>query len=185
MPTRVNTAKPLRRQGQNPERARVDWFIQQALALPARDRNRLRNALRVYDVLEPVTATPHETPADTAGDYLLAGIRFELRRRRLLSKDGQIRTRLLTATFHQEFAEVRALLKERLPNVTTDDLEQFGRLAAEALAAYLESWSKMTVSDRTLTQQVGEIPAAIDRAYPGYLKSGLLCLLIQRERIDA
>ena len=147
------------------------------------DLTKVRNKTRV--LLSLSGSSSDVSSYDFDEDYLADGIVRELQQRRLISQNATRESLKYHLKEFPEYArasiEVRALFDTHLPpNLAYNEKSAFGWIVAEALAAYLESWSKpKQVSDWTLMRYISEAPAALDRAYPGYLKSGMLFMLIR------
>lgn len=110
-----------------------------------------------------------------AEDWLLSGIETELRRRALWS-NGPLPTKLLPRSWAGRSNAVRELLlwkiKRQVPLRAAEKLA-LGQVAARALAEYLSRGS-VPLGPRVMVERIESVPAAIESAFPGYLKAGLL-----------
>lgn len=120
----------------------------------------------------------HKTEPDSVEDedWLLTGILTELRRRGLDSRSFRIKRASSYASFQTQSENVRELLLTAAPGLTAVQRRALGEVAAYELASYL-SWTD--VSRETMLTYVARIPEAIDRAYPGYMASQLLGLVVR------
>lgn len=60
------------------------------------------------------------------------------------------------------------------------ELETFGRIAADCLCDYLDGWGE--ISFQGLCRATRHIPTALNEAFPGYLRAGMLGFLLRTRR---
>ncbi len=106
-------------------------------------------------------------------DYLLEGIYHALNAEGLISRDHRMHKRHIPPGFEKHSHEVRVLLESHLAQLKPVERAALGQLAGKCLVKYLKSKGK-GVNLQSMLFEVYRIPAAIDRSYPGYLRSGLL-----------
>ncbi len=106
-------------------------------------------------------------------DYILEGIYHALHAEGLISRDHRMHKRHIPPGFEKHSQEVRALLESCVGQLRPVERAALGQLAGRCLAKYLKSKGK-EVTLQSMMFEVYRIPAAIDRAYPDYLRSGLL-----------
>lgn len=114
--------------------------------------------------------------APVEGDYLLAGIEGELRRRGLLAPEERIRSQKISPDYRRKSVAIRALLESRIELTRGDARAALGALTARALADYMEVMHQ-PVTERQLLLHIHLAADALDRSYPGYLAAGLLPLV--------
>ena len=113
-------------------------------------------------------------------DWLLHGINAELRRRGLDNRDSfRVKKDSSFASFNTQSEQARELLLLAAPGLTAIQRRALGEIAAKALADWLSTWQNYSINRETLMRNVGKIPEAIDRAYPTYIETGLLGLIIK------
>lgn len=114
-------------------------------------------------------------------DWLLIGIRTELSRRGLESRDTfRLKKPSSFASYQTQSETVRSLLLSAAPDLTAVQRRALGEIAAKALADFLTSWQKPpTISREALLRRVSRVPEALDWAYPGYMAAGLLGVVVR------
>lgn len=124
-------------------------------------------------------------------DWLLIGI-FEVLRARgkghTIPPGFTVKKSRSYHGFDTQADRVRQVLDEAVPNMTMTEQRGIGVLCARALADYIESWTKSDGSKHEIDldkmlHNVGKIPNAVDFAYPGYLSSGMLGMLVRRKSV--
>ena len=134
--------------------------------------------LRGHSVNGAVAA--RRDPPD-AKDWLLEGLYSELKTNGF---DGMLPpyNKVPTITGYDDYvvfsAGLRAEFEKRVPNMTRLQKLQLGRVLARAYARELSQFPG--VSLRAMLQQIDRLPDAVERSFPGYLRSGVLALLIHR-----
>jgi hypothetical protein len=115
-------------------------------------------------------------------DWILLGIMHELSRRGLEGDRSTFRIRNSSsyAGYSTRVVAVRTLLEEALPDFNQLEFRLLGQVAAKALAEYI-SWRKEGIRIKTMLSSVGDIPSALDKAFPGYLEAGLLGATIRHQ----
>lgn len=108
-------------------------------------------------------------------DWLLLGILSELRFRGLDKGSFQLKNHSSHASFNTQSEKVRELLLEAAPGLSAVQRRALGQVAAQALASYL-TWTN--VNRDNMLRYVSRVPEAVDEAYPGYLESRLLHLVV-------
>jgi hypothetical protein len=119
-------------------------------------------------------------------DWILEGIKTELDRRGLLSPTDafRIKNSRSFAGFQTKSEKVRWLLEQAAPELSLIERKYLGEIAAQTLARYIESWypkpgeEKVMVSLYTMLRFVDYIPRAIETAFPGYMASRVLGIII-------
>lgn len=141
--------------------------------LTQEELNQLRLRLNAFLTIENGAASTTACIVDD--DWLLSGIVAELRRRALWS-NGHFPARLLPSGWAQRSAAVRALLLgkvARQSSLRAAEKLALGQVAGRALAEYV-SRGGVPLGPRILLSRVDQVPAAIESAFPGYLRAGLL-----------
>lgn len=119
-------------------------------------------------------------------DYLLNGIIEELKSRGLIAQSVRPSSKhvkqQLPSNYRETSAEVRAVFDRYLPkNLRPVERLAFGKIVAETLADYMLSWSNpVQPSLKTLASCIRHAPAALDSAFPDYLRFGWLFMIIKR-----
>lgn len=108
-------------------------------------------------------------------DWLLLGILSELRYRGLDKGSFQLKNHSSHASFNSQSEKVRELLLEAAPGLTPVERRVLGQVAAAALAKYI-SWTD--VNRDNMLRYVSHVPEAVDVAFPGYMESRLLHLVV-------
>lgn len=112
-------------------------------------------------------------------DYILEGIKFELRKRGLIKTNGFIPKQYWPKNYEQSVKELQSLLEGQFPYPPEQAiLNLLGRLCAEALAVYLEP--VIPISSSALMSNIHKVPTALDQMLPGYLQAGLLFVVLDR-----
>lgn len=116
-------------------------------------------------------------------DWLLTGILSELSRRGLVYRSrGGPDVRRLAPNYEIDSSIVRDQLKQLLrvsiPQPKQVELLKLGSVSARALADYLEPVT--AVGLKVLLNNAGKTLEALDRSFPGYLRSGMIYCLVQQ-----
>lgn len=109
-------------------------------------------------------------------DWLLEGLALELKRRGLGSGNLVKVLRLqLPKNYAETSIEMQGFLRRGCPQKEFTRAEKLalGALAGYVLAEYLLA-AKVPVGPRTLVTNVGKIPQALEKSFPGYWSSRLL-----------
>lgn len=126
------------------------------------DLEKVRHRVQLLSGSSPTIANTRENQED----WLLMGFGHELRRRGLLA--GKIWTNLLPKSWEEKSSPVREfLIKGTSQKLTTTERISLAQLSADSLAEYLTRAS-VTVSPKTLFNNVEKVPLALDHAFPGY-----------------
>lgn len=110
---------------------------------------------------------------ENGDDYLMEGIYAALRREGLLSPGRRVPQRSIPPGYAQKSADVRVMLESRLDKLSRQDKVALGQLCGEALLKNMKRIGCPLTPSAAL-DRVHRIPLALDDAYPGYLKAGLL-----------
>ena len=153
-----------------------DVSLSQVLELlPQLDAEQLEEVRNHLNALESLTAAP-----STENDWLLQGVVAELRDRGL----GETVPERLRLTNRRQYhgyidksARVRKFLEENLPGLTRMERSQLGRLAASCLAEFIAKFR--TVSLAGMLQSIDLVPAAVEEAFPDYVRTGSLPALFR------
>ena len=122
--------------------------------------------------------SPRATIVDE--DWLLTGVLSELRYRGLTDLTTfKIKNSTSFAGFQTRSENVRRVLLEGAPGLNAVERRALGELAAKWLAASLAEWTE--VSLHSMLEKIGNIPAVIDAAFPGYMAERMLGIVIRRE----
>lgn len=120
-------------------------------------------------------------------DWILDGILTVLQERGLgetIPPHFAIRKTKSFSGYETQADRVRRLLDNAMPDMSLTEHKLMGILAARSLADYISSWSEDNneVTLARLLQHVSQIPTALNRAFPGYIESGVLTFLLRRQR---
>lgn len=149
-----------------------------------------RNKLKMLIARHPGTAVQKTAVSvnEFRNDWLLQGILDELRRRGHRHKiQNYAEVRKLCDTFEMDSTAVRRELEHQLARHVSDprfdQLLTLGFVSAQALARYIASWDKgPPVALKPMLQLVNRTLEAIERSFPNYLASGMIYVLVQRNR---
>jgi hypothetical protein len=133
--------------------------------LTANDRAKVQAALNTLGI-------KHEPVVD---DWLLEGIEWELKRRKLLGQRGTLKHHPLYANYRKKAGAVREVLLQSMPNATRQERHNLGALAGSAYCKGLEDYG---LYPKTLLSGIDRLPAIFDNAFPGYLHNGGVRFLI-------
>lgn len=122
-------------------------------------------------------ASPLPKPTDD-NDYLLTGIRYELRRRGLIGPDQQVPPASFPKGYTATSYSVRQNLESHVRPLKGPEQTALGRFAVRCLAEWMEL-RNIHVSPKSMLLNIGNVPTAIDYAYPGYIPSGLLSFCLK------
>lgn len=117
-------------------------------------------------------------------DWILDGILHELRRRGLgetIPGEFYIRNKQSFAGYAERAERIRTLFETSnrmywLTSTTATKIS-FGRMCAQLLAKKVDEFAPISLD--TMLRNVGLIPEAFENAYPGYISSELLPMLIK------
>ncbi len=125
------------------------------------------------------------TPADDKvvieNDWLLDGIYHSLRDLGLGAtlippKDLPSKTYL---RYQRTSKKVRSALESRItPTMRPAEKLALGRIIGSAYIAYVREWLQSTAIEKLL-DHIGRVPDALDAAFPSYLETGMLGVLIR------
>ena len=121
-----------------------------------------------------------DVPTD---DWLLEGILEELRRRRLGSTiPPQFRIKNLRSfsSYSPKAERVKTFISENYPKLSVLEKKALGLILGRCLARSLESWADISLD--TMLRNVDKVPEALDKSFPGYLRGGLLPVLLKSQR---
>jgi hypothetical protein len=130
------------------------------------------------------------TKARTVGDddWLLAGIASELSDRGLLPKEGGYGKLLRLPSYPvykntspQVLDQLEPFLRLREKPWPRPRLFALGKLFAYLLARYI---SYYPVEPDRMLKNIGRLIVALEASFPGYLASGLIPILLERERVN-
>ena len=116
-------------------------------------------------------------------DWVLHGIMTVAQERgvgHMIPPNFRVRKNRSFASYETQADRVRVLLSDAIPKMTVTEQRGLGVLAARALADHISGWSPITFD--ALMRNVAKIPEAIDWAYPGYIESGMLSLVLPSRR---
>lgn len=165
--------------------ADVPTLLRQLQALSLTDWKTVQAKMEAYNSLGAPTYSPYlknptkSSPSDSQ-DYLLEGMRFELKRRGLTSWRMPPQ-----GSFQAASVAVRKQLEKQLggSQLTASEKISIGRMAGLALATLLEQW-RVPVTAHSMFKHVNKTLDALDAAFPGYLKADVLSGFIwHRENI--
>lgn len=115
-------------------------------------------------------------------DWLFEGIYQCLYKRGMLTRSGG-RYTLINSGGYKKYLEQREAVAEYLADVErqlptkTRHRPVLARVFAEAMASYLESLRVFGITQ--MLSQIDKLPAAVEKAFPGYIASGLLSAILQ------
>ncbi len=114
-------------------------------------------------------------------DWLLAGILTELTYRGLISEKDRFRVKKATSFrgFQTKSEKVRELLENSAPELNNIEKKALGQICGRELAYYL-TYNGNDVSLHLLLEHVDLTLMAMDKAFPGYLQSRMLGVIIKQ-----
>lgn len=116
--------------------------------------------------------------------WILNGIRVALDKRGLgktLPKGPYVRKlKAYKQGFEKKAAIVEQTLEEAIPDMTKLEKKMLGVMGANLLAANIETWA--VVSADLMLRRVDRIPECLELAFPGYIASGLLRMILRDRR---
>ena len=118
--------------------------------------------------------------ADSDSEVILRAISEQLRRLGAEFASVPVLRRAATASFRAKAAEVMDYIRA---SGITNRVEQ-AAVATVAVELLYENMTQMgvMVSSRTLLAHVHRLPAALNRAFPGYAAAGILCWIVRKPR---
>ncbi len=147
-------------------------------ALPTLNRQQLEGIRQRASLLLQHRTHKNESIEDE--DWLLAGILTELKHRGLSNyQNFRIKKSSSFAGFQTQSETVRILLEQGAPGLNLVERRFLGEIAGYELANYIKGWTD--VSLYTMLENVGKVPMAIDHAFPGYLASKMLWVVIRHK----
>lgn len=156
---------------------KLDELAKALTSASAEDLNKLK--AKINGLLE--LGGGEKSKPTTATDWLFEGIVEELVSRGLLHPKAaaSLQRSKQFKSYSEKAGPVRALLLKAAPGMDTSQtvLRAFGRRVAYCLAESLSGWTVVTPS--LMLARVGDVPAAVDECYPGYLSCGLLGKLVK------
>ena len=124
---------------------------------------------------------PSGLPQRPELDWLLEGFYHVLRARGLLAAKGRLPMGALgnlAPKYAEESEAVRELLLSRIkPQLNAVQCLKLGQVCGAAMADFVGGWAA-PLGPKLLLRNVSRVPEAIEGAYPGYLRAGMLRLLI-------
>lgn len=155
--------------------------------LSAEQLEEVRKRISALQALSGKTAGKIEAAPIQAADefdYLLEGVLEEIRARGLgPTIPGGFRIRKLKsfANYSEKSGRIKELLAKNLgPGIKRAEYRALGLILARSLARSLEVWTEISLD--TMLRNIDKIPDALDQAFPGYLNSGLLHMLLKTQR---
>jgi hypothetical protein len=114
--------------------------------------------------------------------WLLEGIYLELRRRGLMGRSSPPLSVLKSfdKDVQLKLTGAEAFLIEHIGDMTPPQKLRAATIAAEVLCNML-SGNGRSLSLRMVVVNLGNLPLALDRAFPGYAQAGLLGMLLSRK----
>ena len=129
--------------------------------------------------------TKAEDKNEEFNDWLTLGIVYELQRRGTVAKDlnNFILKKSAPSSYVENCAMVCKHLEGRVSSSILDPVQLviLGRMVARCEADYLSFFGE--VSLRQMLCNIGNIPIAIERSYPGYVQSGMLDFLVHKGKL--
>jgi hypothetical protein len=117
------------------------------------------------------------------GDWLFEGIIAELGRRGLNYRAPQV-TQSRSENYEQDSVFVRTRLEQNLkvlvPQPKRAHFLALGSRSAHSLAEYISRWDT-PLGLKFMLNNVSRTFEALDRSFPGYLASGMVGVLVQRD----
>jgi len=154
--------------------------------LPSLDRGELEQ-VRTRCAYQLQHKTAKQTIVDQQ-DWLLEGVLAELQFRGIYTSRNQLQIKnpRSFAGYTTKATAVRALLEHAAPNLTSLQKMSLGRVSAHELFEFLTSWKDEDGVSRPVTlnlmlESVHLVPNALDRAFPGYMASQMLGLIVRYE----
>lgn len=148
--------------------------------LTADERRKLKTLLGAFSGEHSPAARgkPEKRVDGAVGDWLLAGIVWELARRGLGRKHiDQVIVRRLSPTYEEESAAIRAVLIEYFGKPRQEELVALGRIVARTIADHRSSATPLGL--KFMLNGTKNALEAIDASYPDYLMTGMLHWLLQ------
>jgi len=128
-------------------------------------------------------------------DWILLGIQSVLQERGLghmIPPRFVINNNKSFKGYRTQADRVVQVLEQAVPDMTLVENRSLGAIAARCLADYISTWPIRAIDGTvigyhevaldSMLHNVGQIPKAIDRAFPGYLASGTLGFLLRHRQ---
>lgn len=151
-------------------------------ALPGLNKTQLGEVKKRVAHLLQGSGSADRAPVEDE-DWLLLGIIAELQRRGLEADDRSqfvIKKSSSYASFSTASEITRGILLRAAPNLDAVERRLLGQIAGRELAKHLEGWhDPPEISLHNLLIRVGHVPVAIETAFPGYMASGMLSLVVR------
>lgn len=164
---------------------------QQALGLLPKMTQEERKNLRVaLGQLRGTVVSPSASDKISADDWLFDGIVKELARRGLVYRlRDAAGIRRMAPNYEEDSMLVRGALEKSLkhgmPDFRPAHLTALGKASARCLANYIVSWkSQPQLGLKLMLVNAGRILEAVDNAFPSYISSGMVSVLVQRSSIQ-
>jgi hypothetical protein len=121
---------------------------------------------------------PEKRVDGAAGDWLLAGIVWELARRGLgRSRIDATLVRRLAPAYEEAATEIRERLTKQLDKPRQEELVSLGRVVARAIADHRSPQTPLGL--KFMLNNTRNALEAIDSSFPGYLAAGMLPYLLR------
>lgn len=117
---------------------------------------------------------------DAQDDYLLQGVFYEIEWLGLAETIPQffrIRNKASFNFYGEKSARLRAMLERHVPDLTLTEKVALGRLCIRCLREHVEKWRAIEFS--SLLANIEHLPAALDNAFPGYIRNGALRVIVR------
>ena len=155
-------------------------------ALPKLTKAELRQLRQAIDFIDGKSTLKKASGWQQTEDWLTPGLLYELKRRGLTYGylDEQ-RLKNMAPNYAADSEVVRENLREKLKQskalISTKRLDHaelvaFGRIAARALADYLQPVASLGL--KFLLTNVGKISEALEQSYPEYLQSSMIWMVV-------
>jgi hypothetical protein len=134
-----------------------------------------RCALLLQSKIAPVPALADE-------DWLLEGITTELHNIGIyVNTSFRVKKSHSFKGYLTKSEEVRKLLLEAAPGITLTERHYLGQIAARELIRYI-TWQDTSLN--SLLDHIHCVPNALEKAFPGYLQSRNLRIIVQHKTIS-
>lgn len=160
----------------------LDNILSAVARLPVGDLQQIQDRIKARLSLEGGSIPARKTAKSELSDsWLLDGMRRILYRRRLM-RQGFDLIKIAPKGFAEKIEGMQTFLLNCCGRrMSVAERAALGRLCADMLADYALSWrnENFVLGPRTMLNLVDRIPEALDWAFPAYLRSGMLGMLVR------
>ncbi len=149
-------------------------YSQVKQAIPDLNEREIKDLYNRCKALIKIDTTPDD-------DWLLEGVIQELRNQGIyVPAFSKIKTLPTYAAYAEKSEQLRTIL-ERQGISSKLEKRQLAAITAKCLIEYLRSFTD--VSLHTMMAHIDNIPQALERAFPGYLRANMLMFLLKKDTL--